>query len=152
MSKRKKTKSRQVTVAGRAISPWWLALGAVGLAIFLGVQAGGGVRGPDAGEGIDLVVVAAGEQIYTASCASCHGADLRGTSTGPPFLNVIYAPNHHGDEAFQQAAALGVTPHHWEFGPMPPVAGLTRDEVSKIVAFVRSEQQLADIVRDPSHP
>ena len=101
---------------------------------------------------VDGALVAAGETLYAANCATCHGPDLLGTDSGPPFLDPIYAPNHHGDEAFQQAAALGVVPHHWNFGQMPPVPGLTRDDVAKIVAFVRSEQQAADIIRDPSHP
>ena len=102
----------------------------------------------------DPNAVAAGAELYQATCASCHGTDLGGTSTGPPFLDVIYAPNHHGDEAFQQAAALGVVPHHWNFGPMPPVgaqAGLTREDVALIVAYVRSEQEAAGIFSDPSH-
>ena len=102
----------------------------------------------------DLNAVAAGAELYQATCASCHGTDLGGTGIGPPFLDVIYAPNHHGDEAFQQAVAYGVVPHHWNFGPMPPVgaqAGLTREDVALIVAFVRSEQEAAGIFSDPSH-
>lgn len=100
----------------------------------------------------DETAVAEGEQLFVASCSVCHGADLQGTPVGPPFLNTIYAPNHHGDEAFQRAAAEGVAPHHWDFGPMPPVPGLTRDDVEKIVAYVRVEQQTAGIFRDPTHP
>jgi mono/diheme cytochrome c family protein len=95
--------------------------------------------------------VAAGAELFAASCATCHGADLAGTNTGPPFLNAIYAPNHHADEAFQRAVAQGVQPHHWSFGPMVPVDGLSRDEVALIIEFVRSEQEAAGILRDPSH-
>ena len=80
-----------------------------------------------------------------------HGVDLRGTGTGPPFLDVIYAPNHHGDESFQRAVAGGVQPHHWGFGPMAAVPGLTRDDVAQIIDFVRSEQEAAGIFTDPSH-
>jgi hypothetical protein len=60
-----------------------------------------------------------------------------------------YAPNHHGDEAFQRAVVAGVQPHHWNFGPMVPVEGLSRDDVSKIVAYVRSVQEAEGILRDP---
>jgi mono/diheme cytochrome c family protein len=101
---------------------------------------------------VDSGVIADGKQLFLTNCAACHGVDLMGTETGPPFLHVYYAPNHHSDEAFQQAVAFGVIPHHWDFGPMDPVPGLTREDVAKIVAFVRSEQQAAGITRDPSHP
>jgi len=100
----------------------------------------------------DPASVAAGAQLYAANCAVCHGADLRGSNAGPPFLNVIYAPNHHPDEAFQRAVAGGVVPHHWNFGTMAPVAGLTRQDVALIVEYVRSEQEASGLFRDPSHP
>jgi mono/diheme cytochrome c family protein len=100
----------------------------------------------------DPGTIAAGERLYVDNCAVCHGSDLMGTTTGPPFLHVIYAPNHHSDEAFQQAVASGVVPHHWNFGAMAPLSHLTRADVATIVAFVRAEQQAAGITRDPSHP
>ena len=100
----------------------------------------------------DPETIAAGETLYTASCAVCHGPDLQGSQTGPPLLVPTYAPNHHGDEAFQRAVALGVVPHHWNFGPMAPLPGLDRDDVSKIIAYVRTVQEAAGIFRDPTHP
>ena len=30
--------------------------------------------------------------------------------------------------------------HHWRFGHMPPVAGLSRKDVAKIIAYVRELQ------------
>ena len=65
-------------------------------------------------------LVAAGEPLYQASCAQCHGADLRGTALGPSHLSVVYEPNHHGDAAFVLAARNGVRQHHWPYGDMPP--------------------------------
>jgi len=100
----------------------------------------------------DPQTVAAGAELFAANCATCHGADLSGTDTGPPFLNVIYAPNHHADEAFQRAVVAGVVPHHWTFGPMAPIDGLSREDVALIVEYIRSEQEAAGILRDPSHP
>lgn len=99
----------------------------------------------------DPAIVAAGADLFAANCAVCHGADLLGTATGPPLLHPYYAPNHHADEAFQRAVALGVVPHHWNFGPMLPLPHLTRDEVAHIVAFVRTQQEEAGIYEDPSH-
>ncbi|MDE0802980.1 MAG: c-type cytochrome [Acidimicrobiales bacterium] len=82
-----------------------------------------------------------GAALYGANCASCHGADLRGTSQGPSHLSIVYEPNHHGDEAFRSAIRNGAAQHHWDFGDMPPVEGLTDDEVDAIIAFVRAEQE-----------
>ena len=68
--------------------------------------AGGDVDAPtDAEPTADLV--AAGEPLYQASCAQCHGTDLRGTSLGPSHLSIVYEPNHHGDAAFVLAAKPG---------------------------------------------
>lgn len=91
-----------------------------------------------------------GEALYQETCAACHGADLRGTDSGPPFLDVIYAPNHHPDESFYAAVENGVQPHHWDFGAMPPQPSIDRAEVEAIVAYVRQEQADAGITEDPS--
>jgi mono/diheme cytochrome c family protein len=120
--------------------------------VAVGVIAGGNSSDSGTVAERDPEIVAAGAELFQANCATCHGTDLNGTDTGPPFLNAIYAPNHHGDEAFQIAVQLGVQPHHWSFGPMAPIAGLDREDVAKIVAYVRSQQEAAGILRDPSHP
>jgi len=99
----------------------------------------------------DPAMVAEGAALFAANCAVCHGTDLMGTATGPPLLHQYYAPNHHDDEAFQRAAAFGVVAHHWTFGDMAPLPHLTREDVTKIVAFVRTEQEAAGIFEDPSH-
>lgn len=83
-----------------------------------------------------------GSQLYAQNCASCHGADLRGTSKGPPHLSQVYEPNHHPDAAFRSAIAVGVQAHHWNFGDMPPVQGLTEDEVDAIISFIRNQQAI----------
>ena len=89
--------------------------------------------------------VAAGASLYAANCAACHGEDLSGTDQGPPFLDDVYEPSHHGDAAFQLAVARGVQPHHWDFGPMPAIPSLTEQQVADITAFVRQEQRAAGI-------
>ena len=88
-------------------------------------------------------LVAKGDELFhgEATCAICHGADLRGTPMGPPFINEIYGPGHHPDAAFFNAVAKGVQPHHWDFGPMPPLPDVSREDVEAIVAYVRSVQQ-----------
>ncbi|MFY9317343.1 MAG: cytochrome c [Burkholderiales bacterium] len=86
-----------------------------------------------------------GEKLYAASCAQCHGADLRGSKEGPPLLHRVYEPSHHGDAAFQIAVKFGSRQHHWNFGDMKPVPGVSADDVAHITAFVRTEQRKAGI-------
>ena len=90
----------------------------------------------------DAALVAQGEPLYQASCASCHGADLRGTDEGPSHLSVVYEPNHHGDGAFVLAVVRGVPQHHWPYGDMPPVPDLSEEDVDAIIAYVREQQRL----------
>lgn len=86
-----------------------------------------------------------GAELYAQACATCHGEDLQGTDQGPPFLDVVYEPGHHPDAAFQAAAMMGVRSHHWDFGNMPLIEGITEEQVLAIVEYVRSEQRAAGI-------
>lgn len=83
-----------------------------------------------------------GQRAFVAKCAACHGPDAGGRNgLGPPLVHKIYEPSHHGDAAFLLAAQNGVRSHHWPFGNMPPVEGITRAEVISIVAYVRTLQR-----------
>ena len=86
-----------------------------------------------------------GEQKFMANCSACHGVGGVGTKQGPPLVHKIYEPNHHGDAAFQRAAANGVQSHHWEFGNMPKIEKVTPDDVDRIVKYVRWLQKQAGI-------
>lgn len=86
-----------------------------------------------------------GANLYSQACARCHGADLRGTNQGPPFLDAIYRPGHHADGAFLFAVRGGSRAHHWNFGNMPPIPGLTDEQVGAITGFVREQQRAAGI-------
>lgn len=88
---------------------------------------------------------ARGAQLFAANCATCHGPAGDGTAAGPPLVHVIYEPSHHGDVSFLLAVQRGVQPHHWAFGPMPPVTGLDEADVADIVAWVRARQREAGI-------
>lgn len=87
----------------------------------------------------------AGEGKFKSNCSACHGAGGVGTSQGPPLVHKIYEPNHHGDAAFQRAAANGVKAHHWEFGNMPKIEGVTPEDVDQIIKYVRWLQKEAGI-------
>lgn len=88
---------------------------------------------------------ALGKPLYAEHCASCHGADLQGSDEGPPFLHRVYESSHHSDAAFQLAVASGVRAHHWEFGDMVPIPGITPDQVAHITAYIRMHQRRAGI-------
>ena len=82
-----------------------------------------------------------GKLAYDKFCASCHGQNGTGTDKGPPFLHRYYLPGHHGDRAFHIAVARGVKAHHWRFGNMKPVQGVTEKQVDMIVEYVRALQK-----------
>ncbi|MFT7448634.1 MAG: mono/diheme cytochrome c family protein [Glaciecola sp.] len=83
-----------------------------------------------------------GKLAFDAKCAACHGANAAGQDgVAPPLVHKIYEPNHHGDASFLLAAKNGVRAHHWRFGNMPPVEGLTDGDVKMIVAYVRELQR-----------
>lgn len=83
-----------------------------------------------------------GQRMFEAKCAVCHGPNATGRKgSGPPLVHKIYEPGHHGDEAFQRAVAQGVKAHHWRFGDMAAVSGLTRGDVAAIVSYVRALQR-----------
>ena len=86
-----------------------------------------------------------GEATFNANCSACHGKQAAGTDHGPPLVHKVYEPNHHGDEAFQRAAANGVKAHHWEFGNMPKIDAVKPDDVDQIVKYVRWLQRQAGI-------
>ena len=90
-------------------------------------------------------VPARGADLFATHCASCHGTGALGSDQGPPLVHRIYEPAHHSDLAFYRAVALGVHQHHWEFGPMPPVAGVSGEEAAHIIAWIRQEQRAAGI-------
>ena len=83
-----------------------------------------------------------GEVAFNAKCAACHGTNAAGREgVAPPLVHKIYEPSHHGDGAFLLAAQNGVRAHHWPFGNMPPVDGVTNGDVKNIVAYVRALQR-----------
>lgn len=81
-----------------------------------------------------------GRTAFNAICATCHGAKAAGTENGPPLVHSLYRPGHHPDEAFLGAAQNGVTAHHWRFGDMPPVKGITNADLKAIIRYVREVQ------------
>lgn len=89
-----------------------------------------------------------GAELFTANCAECHGPTAGGSSQGPPLVDKIYEPGHHADFSFHVAVSQGSPQHHWHFGDMEPVPGLSPDEVDRIVCYVRELQYANGIFSD----
>ena len=81
-----------------------------------------------------------GQIAYEKYCASCHGINAAGTEKGPPFLHAYYNAGHHGDAAFENATIWGARAHHWPFGDMEPVEGITEVEIRDVIKYVRELQ------------
>ena len=83
-----------------------------------------------------------GKRAFDAKCAACHGDNAAGQKgAAPPLVHKIYEPSHHADMTFVMAVQNGVRAHHWPFGNMPPVEGLTQGDVKYITRYVRELQR-----------
>lgn len=83
-----------------------------------------------------------GQRIFDAKCADCHGANAAGQKgVAPPLVHKTYEPSHHSDMAFIMAAKNGVRAHHWNFGNMPAVEGITDGEVKLVTTYIRELQR-----------
>jgi len=121
----------------------WVLTGVAAVALF-----GGAIWWLTRGDGAQVAVTVPpltgaavkGEQVFTANCARCHGKHAAGSKYGPPLVHRIYEPSHHGDASFFRAASQGVRAHHWKFGNMPPVPGVSGGDIRDVVAYVRALQ------------
>lgn len=87
----------------------------------------------------------AGRDLYEAHCQSCHGDRGTGTDHAPPLLHPYYNPNDHGDDYFYNAVAHGAQQHLWDYGNMPALPHVGREQVSEIISYVRWLQRQANI-------
>ena len=123
--------------------PLWIALLAAGAAIFAIVLSN--ANSTETEQGVVIVPALSetamqGQDLFAANCASCHGANGSGSGKGPPLIHVIYEPSHHGDAAFVIAMRQGVRAHHWQFGDMAPIEGISVEDMQAIITFVREVQ------------
>lgn len=88
----------------------------------------------------------AGEQVFNANCALCHGPNASGTGLGPPLVHKIYEPGHHQDFTIQSAVRNGVPAHHWQFGNMAPVPAVSDEDIPNIICYIRELQRANGII------
>lgn len=86
-----------------------------------------------------------GRELFQARCATCHGAEAMGTGSGPPLVHRHYVPGHHNDDSIRRAVRNGVPSHHWFFGDMPPIVGVSDEELEQLIVFIRERQRAAGI-------
>jgi cytochrome c2 len=85
--------------------------------------------------------MARGQLLYDKYCSSCHGLQLDGSDQGPPLVHPFYKPSHHSDKSFYRAVLQGTKQHHWNFGDMKPVEGMTPKKMDAVIPFVRYYQR-----------
>ncbi len=122
----------------------------LGVAVIIGVGLSlamkGGGKAPD---GIPVLVkvpalsseAKIGRSAFEANCQRCHGSNGAGTGKGPPLIHKIYEPGQHSDLSFVRAAKSGVRAHHWPFGNMPPITGISEEDVGEIILYIRELQR-----------
>ena len=86
-----------------------------------------------------------GKQAFDANCATCHGMGALGTDSGPTLIHPLYVPGHHNDDSIRRAVRNGVPSHHWLFGDMPPIVGVTDEELEQIILYIREQQRAGGI-------
>ena len=82
-----------------------------------------------------------GGHCSTPTARSVTGVNAEGALQGPTLIDSIYKPGHHSDFSIRAAVRQGVQQHHWSFGDMPPVSGVSSDDVEKIICYIREMQQ-----------
>ena len=100
-----------------------------------------GSEGAPVTESALSVTARAGAELFNENCSACHGVGATGTSQGPPLIDRIYHPSHHPDFSIRNAVRQGVRQHHWLFGDMAPVDGVSSDEVEEIICYIRETQR-----------
>ena len=83
----------------------------------------------------------AGQAVFESNCMACHGKNAGGSGNGPPLIHKIYEPGHHADFSFVMAVKRGVRSHHWRFGNMPPISGITDAQIAQVTNYVRELQR-----------
>lgn len=85
----------------------------------------------------------AGKRAYVAAtCVECHGPNGGGVGgKGPPLIHRIYDTEHHADAELVSSTIHGVRAHHWPFGEMPAIEGISETEAETIIAFLRAVQR-----------
>ena len=105
----------------------------------------GAIPAPEQPIPVTAESLALGAQLFSSSCANCHGPEGQGSQRAPA-LNVRSFLTNTADQAIQAIITLGVP------GTSMPAWGdrLTEAEIQAIVGFVRSWEPTAPEVAEPA--
>lgn len=133
--------------------------GALALLLLTGLSGCGGDAGASSGRwsgfnpGSAPAEIHRGEVVFNTYCISCHGLHGIGApGAGPALLDTLFAPARLSDEAITNAMDRGVSQRYFNFGGMPPVQRLTREDAAQVVGYVRWLQQRAAALDTASTP
>jgi alcohol dehydrogenase (cytochrome c) len=76
---------------------------------------------------------AAGEQLYFAQCASCHGDDLGGRERAPALAGAQFLDKWHGQTLWRLLERIG---------EMPPGAPVSQADGVRVLAFLLSSSEM----------
>ena len=101
---------------------------------------GGGAAGPADKPLVDFALADKGKDVWIAECVTCHGAQARGTDTGPNLLrSIVFLRDRYGNEI----GPFLKKGHPTQSGK--PAASLTDEQITNISHFLR--KQLNDTLR-----
>ena len=86
----------------------------------------------------DAATIARGEQIYTASCRFCHGADLRGGDSGGP--NLLRSRLVFNDKEGELIGPVVVQGSNTPGGGMMPPIPMEAADIEALAAYLHSVQ------------
>lgn len=79
-----------------------------------------------------------GEVVFNTYCLSCHGLHGRGApGAGPALVDTLFESSRISDETILSAMDRGASQRNFNFGAMPPVQRLSREDASQVVSYVR---------------
>ena len=67
---------------------------------------------------------------------------------GRPWRTGFTSPDTTRILPFANAVRNGVVAHHWQFGDMPPVPGVSDADIEAIICYVRELQRAAGIIAE----
>ncbi len=83
----------------------------------------------------------AGKRVFEGHCADCHGYQALGSPRGPSLQDRVYWRDLLDKRTFHSAITDGVRAYRWTYGDMPPVEGLSFNQIETVARYIHELQQ-----------
>lgn len=118
---------------------WFLGMASAGVLLFAGACSSD-EKSDDNGGGGD---VAKGQELFNATCASCHGKDAENPSVGKDLKDNTFVKDNSESElvTFVEKGRSASDPDNTTDTDMPPKGGnpsLSEDDIKDIVSYLKS--------------